>query len=126
MQLNYFMWLVILCFPWLIECCVSPKAAEKEAHLVRQEEERAEQRRKAKADKKAQKKSQKTNRTGDKRKAEDDGGDEWGDETGKSGVAIEQTFSYMYIGFHLHATEYTLISDIIYIIPHLFTSDYEF
>ncbi|XP_036453812.1 squamous cell carcinoma antigen recognized by T-cells 3 [Colossoma macropomum] len=57
------------------------KAAEKEALLVRQEEERAEQRRKAKAEKKAQKKSQKTNRTGDKRKAEDDGEDEWGEET---------------------------------------------
>uniref|UniRef100_A0AAR2LFX3 RRM domain-containing protein n=1 Tax=Pygocentrus nattereri TaxID=42514 RepID=A0AAR2LFX3_PYGNA len=57
------------------------KAAEKEAQLVRHEEERAEQRRKAKAEKKAQKKSQKTNRTGDKRKAEDDGEDEWGEET---------------------------------------------
>ncbi|XP_066512483.1 squamous cell carcinoma antigen recognized by T-cells 3-like [Hoplias malabaricus] len=57
------------------------KAAEKEALLARQDEERAEQRRKSKAEKKAQKKSQKTNRTGDKRKAEDDGEDEWGEET---------------------------------------------
>uniref|UniRef100_W5LJ04 Spliceosome associated factor 3, U4/U6 recycling protein n=1 Tax=Astyanax mexicanus TaxID=7994 RepID=W5LJ04_ASTMX len=57
------------------------KAAEKEALIARQEEDRVEQRRKAKADKKAQKKSQKTNRTGDKRKAEDDVEDEWGEET---------------------------------------------
>ncbi|MCI4392483.1 hypothetical protein PGIGA_G00146400 [Pangasianodon gigas] len=72
------------------------KAAEKEALLVRQEEERAEQRRKAKAEKKAQKKSQKTNRTGDKRKAEDVGEDEWGEETerkrhrGEEDVSEEQ------------------------------------
>ncbi|MCJ8746713.1 hypothetical protein PDJAM_G00144880 [Pangasius djambal] len=72
------------------------KAAEKEALLVRQEEERAEQRRKAKAEKKAQKKGQKTTRTGDKRKAEDVGEDEWGEETerkrhrGEEDVSEEQ------------------------------------
>lgn len=65
------------------------QAAEKEALLVQQEEERAEQRRKAKAEKKAQKKSQKTNRTGDKRKAEDMGEDEWGEETGKGGTRMQ-------------------------------------
>ncbi|KAF7687606.1 squamous cell carcinoma antigen recognized by T-cells 3 [Silurus meridionalis] len=57
------------------------KAAEKEAVLFQQEEDRFEQRRKAKAEKKVQKKGQKTNRTGDKRKAEDVDEDEWGEET---------------------------------------------
>lgn len=77
------------------------QAAEKEALLVRQEEERAEQRRKAKAEKKAQKKSQKTNRTGDKRKAEDVGEDEWGDESGKGGrrmpFTIKQPFLFEFV-----------------------------
>ncbi|XP_037536347.1 squamous cell carcinoma antigen recognized by T-cells 3 [Nematolebias whitei] len=54
------------------------KAAEKEANLARQEEERIEQRRKAKTDKKAQKKTQKGIRAGEKRKAEQDHNqDEW-------------------------------------------------
>uniref|UniRef100_A0A1A7Z1N7 Spliceosome associated factor 3, U4/U6 recycling protein n=1 Tax=Iconisemion striatum TaxID=60296 RepID=A0A1A7Z1N7_9TELE len=57
------------------------KAAEKEANLVRQEEERFEQRRKAKADKKSQKKVQK-GRAGEKRKAErDDDQDEWNEDS---------------------------------------------
>uniref|UniRef100_A0A674BN90 Spliceosome associated factor 3, U4/U6 recycling protein n=1 Tax=Salmo trutta TaxID=8032 RepID=A0A674BN90_SALTR len=60
------------------------KVAEKEAHLVRQEEEKTEQRRRAKADKKNQKKGQKGSRPGEKRKAEDeDNEDEWGEESGK-------------------------------------------
>lgn len=60
------------------------QVAEKEAHLVRQEEEKTEQRRRAKADKKNQKKGQKGSRPGDKRKAEDkDYEDEWGEESGK-------------------------------------------
>ncbi|XP_069565465.1 squamous cell carcinoma antigen recognized by T-cells 3 [Brachyistius frenatus] len=46
------------------------KAAEKEANLARQEEERSEQRRKAKTDKKSQKKVQKGTRAGEKRKPE--------------------------------------------------------
>ncbi|XP_017269444.1 squamous cell carcinoma antigen recognized by T-cells 3 [Kryptolebias marmoratus] len=54
------------------------KAAEKEANLARQEEERIEQRRKVKADKKAQKKTHKDVRAGEKRKAEHDHNqDEW-------------------------------------------------
>uniref|UniRef100_A0A674BNS3 Spliceosome associated factor 3, U4/U6 recycling protein n=1 Tax=Salmo trutta TaxID=8032 RepID=A0A674BNS3_SALTR len=58
------------------------KVAEKEAHLVRQEEEKTEQRRRAKADKKNQKKGQKGSRPGEKRKAEDeDNEDEWGEES---------------------------------------------
>ncbi|TKS78710.1 Squamous cell carcinoma antigen recognized by T-cells 3 [Collichthys lucidus] len=57
------------------------KAAEKEANLARQEEERADQRRKAKSEKKAQKKVQKGTRTGEKRKAEqEDYHDEWNDD----------------------------------------------
>uniref|UniRef100_A0AAQ5XZ31 RRM domain-containing protein n=1 Tax=Amphiprion ocellaris TaxID=80972 RepID=A0AAQ5XZ31_AMPOC len=60
------------------------KAAEKEANLARQEEERAEQRRKAKSEKKTQKKFQKGTRTGEKRKAEqDDYQDEWNEDSGK-------------------------------------------
>lgn len=60
------------------------QVAEKEAHLVRQEEEKTEQRRRAKADKKNQKKGQKGSRPGEKRKAEDkDYEDEWGEESGK-------------------------------------------
>uniref|UniRef100_A0A3Q1GAH7 Spliceosome associated factor 3, U4/U6 recycling protein n=1 Tax=Acanthochromis polyacanthus TaxID=80966 RepID=A0A3Q1GAH7_9TELE len=60
------------------------KAAEKEANLARQEEERAEQRRKAKSDKKTQKKFQKGTRAGEKRKAEqDDYQDEWNEDSGK-------------------------------------------
>uniref|UniRef100_A0A8C7LF94 Spliceosome associated factor 3, U4/U6 recycling protein n=1 Tax=Oncorhynchus kisutch TaxID=8019 RepID=A0A8C7LF94_ONCKI len=58
------------------------KVAEKEAHLVRQEEEKTEQRRRAKADKKNQKKGQKGSRPGEKRKAEDeDNENEWGEES---------------------------------------------
>uniref|UniRef100_A0AAQ5XHV4 Spliceosome associated factor 3, U4/U6 recycling protein n=1 Tax=Amphiprion ocellaris TaxID=80972 RepID=A0AAQ5XHV4_AMPOC len=58
------------------------KAAEKEANLARQEEERAEQRRKAKSEKKTQKKFQKGTRTGEKRKAEqDDYQDEWNEDS---------------------------------------------
>uniref|UniRef100_A0A3B5A219 Spliceosome associated factor 3, U4/U6 recycling protein n=1 Tax=Stegastes partitus TaxID=144197 RepID=A0A3B5A219_9TELE len=58
------------------------KAAEKEANLARQEEERAEQRRKAKSDKKAQKKFQKGTRAGEKRKADqDDYQDEWNEDS---------------------------------------------
>ncbi|XP_068166899.1 squamous cell carcinoma antigen recognized by T-cells 3 [Antennarius striatus] len=58
------------------------KAAEKEANLARQEEERADQRRKAKSDKKAQKKVQKGSRAGEKRKAEPDGyHNDWNEET---------------------------------------------
>uniref|UniRef100_A0A7N9ARE9 Spliceosome associated factor 3, U4/U6 recycling protein n=1 Tax=Mastacembelus armatus TaxID=205130 RepID=A0A7N9ARE9_9TELE len=58
------------------------KAAEKEANLARQEEERSEQRRKAKADKKAQKKVQKGTRAGEKRKAEqDDYQDAWNEDS---------------------------------------------
>ncbi|XP_070992026.1 squamous cell carcinoma antigen recognized by T-cells 3-like isoform X2 [Oncorhynchus clarkii lewisi] len=58
------------------------KVAEKEAHLVRQEEEKTEQRRRAKADKKSQKKGQKGSRPGEKRKAEDeDNENEWGEES---------------------------------------------
>lgn len=60
------------------------QAAEKEANLARQEEERVEQRRKAKSDKKAQKKFQRGNRVGEKRKAEqDDYHDEWNEDYGK-------------------------------------------
>uniref|UniRef100_A0A8C7NIM6 Spliceosome associated factor 3, U4/U6 recycling protein n=1 Tax=Oncorhynchus mykiss TaxID=8022 RepID=A0A8C7NIM6_ONCMY len=60
------------------------KVAEKEAHLVRQEEEKTEQRRRAKADKKNQKKGQKGSGPGEKRKAEDeDNENEWGEESGK-------------------------------------------
>lgn len=69
--------------PFFHHICISVQAAEKEALLVRHEEERGEQRRKAKVEKKALKKTQKTNRTGDKRKAEDVGEDEWEEETGK-------------------------------------------
>lgn len=76
---------------------ISVQAAEKEALLVRHEEERADQRRKAKAEKKAQKKSQKTNRTGDKRKAEDVGEDEWGEETGKGGKRMQFRIKLFYI-----------------------------
>uniref|UniRef100_A0A7N6B6I3 RRM domain-containing protein n=1 Tax=Anabas testudineus TaxID=64144 RepID=A0A7N6B6I3_ANATE len=58
------------------------KAAEKEANLARQEEERVEQRRKTKADKKAQKKVQKGNRAGEKRKADqDDYQNEWNEDS---------------------------------------------
>uniref|UniRef100_A0A8C7NIP8 Spliceosome associated factor 3, U4/U6 recycling protein n=1 Tax=Oncorhynchus mykiss TaxID=8022 RepID=A0A8C7NIP8_ONCMY len=58
------------------------KVAEKEAHLVRQEEEKTEQRRRAKADKKNQKKGQKGSGPGEKRKAEDeDNENEWGEES---------------------------------------------
>ncbi|XP_074525920.1 squamous cell carcinoma antigen recognized by T-cells 3 [Halichoeres trimaculatus] len=58
------------------------KAAEKEANLARQEEERVDQRRKAKSDKKAQKKVQRGNRVGEKRKAEqDDYHDEWNEDS---------------------------------------------
>uniref|UniRef100_A0A669B6J7 Spliceosome associated factor 3, U4/U6 recycling protein n=1 Tax=Oreochromis niloticus TaxID=8128 RepID=A0A669B6J7_ORENI len=60
------------------------KAAEKEANLARQEDERAEQRRKAKVEKKAQKKVQKGTRAGEKRKAEqDDYQDEWNEDAGE-------------------------------------------
>ncbi|CDQ66359.1 unnamed protein product [Oncorhynchus mykiss] len=60
------------------------QVAEKEAHLVRQEEEKTEQRRRAKADKKNQKKGQKGSGPGEKRKAEDeDNENEWGEESGK-------------------------------------------
>lgn len=95
---------------WILHLiCVSVQAAEKEALLFQQEEERAEQRRKAKAEKKAQKKSQKTNRAGDKRKAEDVGEDEWGEETGKGGkrmqfgikqtVILNSSFVHLYVIF---------------------------
>ncbi|CAJ1068283.1 squamous cell carcinoma antigen recognized by T-cells 3 isoform X1 [Xyrichtys novacula] len=54
------------------------KAAEKEATMARQEEERADQRRRAKSEKKVQK----DNRVGEKRKAEqDDYRDEWNEDT---------------------------------------------
>ncbi|XP_041854707.1 squamous cell carcinoma antigen recognized by T-cells 3 [Melanotaenia boesemani] len=57
------------------------KAAEKEANLARQEEERVERRRKAKAEKKTQKKTVKGTRAGEKRKAEeDDCQDEWNED----------------------------------------------
>lgn len=87
--------------------CNSVQAAEKEALLVRQEEERTEQRRKAKADKKAQKKSHKTNRTGDKRKAEDVDDDEWGEETGKDCKIMQFRINHCYFKLvyqfiHLH------------------------
>ncbi|KAM4616482.1 squamous cell carcinoma antigen recognized by T-cells 3 isoform 2-T2 [Polymixia lowei] len=48
------------------------KVAEKEANLLRQEEEKTEQRRRAKVEKKSQKKGQKGSRAGEKRKAEYD------------------------------------------------------
>ncbi|KAM3937815.1 squamous cell carcinoma antigen recognized by T-cells 3 isoform 2-T2 [Leptodactylus fuscus] len=56
------------------------KAAEKQAILARQEEEKAEQRKKSRAEKKAKK--PKKAKTGDKRKAEDEDEDdeEWGEE----------------------------------------------
>ncbi|XP_029018068.1 squamous cell carcinoma antigen recognized by T-cells 3 [Betta splendens] len=75
------------------------KAAEKEANLTRQEEERAEQRRKGKADKKAQKKVQKGNRVGEKRKAEpDDYQNEWNEDSGPKrhkGNGDQSTEEYM-------------------------------
>ncbi|CAM5162301.1 unnamed protein product [Eretmochelys imbricata] len=55
------------------------KAAEKEAALVKQEEEKAEQRKQARAEKKASKKAKKM-KPGDKRKVEDDDDGEWGQE----------------------------------------------
>ncbi|XP_069817505.1 squamous cell carcinoma antigen recognized by T-cells 3 isoform X2 [Dendropsophus ebraccatus] len=57
------------------------KAAEKQAFLARQEEEKAEQRKKTRAEKKAKK--PKKAKPGDKRKAEDeeDDDEEWGEET---------------------------------------------
>uniref|UniRef100_A0A7N9ARL8 Spliceosome associated factor 3, U4/U6 recycling protein n=1 Tax=Mastacembelus armatus TaxID=205130 RepID=A0A7N9ARL8_9TELE len=68
------------------------KAAEKEANLARQEEERSEQRRKAKADKKAQKKVQKGTRAGEKRKAEqDDYQDAWNEDSAQQGAAATQS-----------------------------------
>ncbi|XP_036304828.1 squamous cell carcinoma antigen recognized by T-cells 3 isoform X2 [Pipistrellus kuhlii] len=54
------------------------KAAEKEATLAQQEEEKAELRKKARAEKKAQRK--KKTRGADKRKADEDNENEWGDE----------------------------------------------
>uniref|UniRef100_A0A7N8WTB6 Spliceosome associated factor 3, U4/U6 recycling protein n=1 Tax=Mastacembelus armatus TaxID=205130 RepID=A0A7N8WTB6_9TELE len=67
------------------------KAAEKEANLARQEEERSEQRRKAKADKKAQKKVQKGTRAGEKRKAEqDDYQDAWNEDSGNGDQTTEE------------------------------------
>ncbi|KAK2837273.1 hypothetical protein Q5P01_014485 [Channa striata] len=75
------------------------KAAEKEANLARQEEDRAEQRRKAKADKKAQKKVQKGNVAGEKRKAEqDDYQNEWNRESApkrQRGNGDQNTEEYM-------------------------------
>uniref|UniRef100_A0AAX7SCJ6 RRM domain-containing protein n=1 Tax=Astatotilapia calliptera TaxID=8154 RepID=A0AAX7SCJ6_ASTCA len=75
------------------------KAAEKEANLARQEDERAEQRRKAKVEKKAQKKVQKGTRAGEKRKAEqDDYQDEWNEDAGPKrhrGNADQPTDEYM-------------------------------
>lgn len=88
--------------------CNSVQAAEKEALLVRQEEERTEQRRKAKADKKAQKKSHKTNRTGDKRKAEDVDDDEWGEETGKDCKIMQFRINHCYFKLvSVHSLTYT-------------------
>ncbi|XP_034727474.1 squamous cell carcinoma antigen recognized by T-cells 3 [Etheostoma cragini] len=56
------------------------KAAEKEANLARQEDEKADQRRRTKVDKKAQRKVQKGSRVGDKRKAEqNDHQEDWND-----------------------------------------------
>ncbi|MEE6509576.1 hypothetical protein FKM82_026923 [Ascaphus truei] len=57
------------------------KAAEKEAVLTKQEDERAEQRKKSRADKKSTKKSKKA-KPGEKRKAEEeeDEDEEWGEE----------------------------------------------
>ncbi|XP_020498921.2 squamous cell carcinoma antigen recognized by T-cells 3 [Labrus bergylta] len=57
------------------------KAAEKEANMARQEDERNDNRRKAKSEKKVQKKFQKGSRVGEKRKAEqDDYHDEWNED----------------------------------------------
>ncbi|KAF3695804.1 Squamous cell carcinoma antigen recognized by T-cells 3 [Channa argus] len=75
------------------------KAAEKEANLARQEEERAEQRRKAKVDKKVQKKVQKGNVAGEKRKAEqDDYRNEWNQDSApkrQRGNGDQNTEEYM-------------------------------
>ncbi|XP_060105445.1 squamous cell carcinoma antigen recognized by T-cells 3 isoform X2 [Heteronotia binoei] len=55
------------------------KAAEKEAALAKQEEERTEQRKQSRAEKRAAKKSKKP-KAGDKRKVDEDGDGEWGQE----------------------------------------------
>ncbi|XP_030273049.1 spliceosome associated factor 3, U4/U6 recycling protein isoform X1 [Sparus aurata] len=58
------------------------KVAEKEANMVRQEEDRADQRRKNRSDKKFQKKTQKGTRAGEKRKVEqDDYHNEWNEDS---------------------------------------------
>lgn len=64
------------------------QAAEKEAALAKQEEERAEQRKQARAEKKASKKAKKT-RIGDKRKADEDDEGEWGQEEGKNKIKLK-------------------------------------
>lgn len=64
------------------------QAAEKEAALAKQEEERAEQRKQARAEKKASKKAKKT-RIGDKRKADEDDEGEWGQEEGKNKLKLQ-------------------------------------
>lgn len=59
------------------------QVAEKEANMVRQEEDRADQRRKNRSDKKFQKKTQKGTRAGEKRKVEqDDYHNEWNEDSG--------------------------------------------
>lgn len=62
---------------------ITPQAAEKEAILARQEEEKAEHRKKSRAEKKAKK--VKKAKPGDKRKAEeeDEEDEEWGEEAGE-------------------------------------------